>query len=86
MTDKLYNVQCPCKDCILVAMCRHRRLEQLMYSCQLVVDYTELIVMPFTCDVKQFYESDYYNFDNLIEVFKCLAPTRWSLDGMYSGR
>ena len=77
--------RCPCDQCIVVPICRHKLLEKLICACELVEDYTEFIDIPFE-DSRNFYESDYYNFDRLINVFKCLTPTRWSLDDMYSGR
>jgi hypothetical protein len=80
--------KCPCDRCILLAMCKHKHIDQLMISCELVVDYTEFIMSTdeVSHNATEYYESDYYNFDKLIEVFKTLAPTKWSLNSMYSGR
>ena len=80
--------KCPCDRCILVAMCKHKHIDQLMISCELVVDYTEFIIVPdeVAYNNSEFYESDHYNFDRLIEVFKTLTPTKWSLNDMFSGR
>jgi hypothetical protein len=78
--------QSPCFNCITVAICRHRLLDKLLSNCELVRTHTEFIYRHPIITTQEFYKSDNYNFDRLVEVFQALQPTKWSLDNMYNGR
>ena len=57
----------PCKDCILIPICRHKTFAMLMMECQLVKEY----------DDKHIQRSGNNYFVSVREIQDILNPTQW---------
>ena len=60
------GVECPCENCICVAVCRHKPYDNLFQDCELLNDY------------EPSYKSMYSRNEDLITAIKMiLNPTGW---------
>lgn len=60
---------CPCVNCILVPMCRHKPYAQLV-ECQLLTKYITYYRVPIVSNDSSW----------RISMFNCLNPTTWTID------
>ena len=68
---KIFNEQCPCKDCLIVPRCRHKLIQEL-YFCDLIVEYLSI-------DNKNIKHNNKHmkNFPIFYEILK---PTKWNYE------
>lgn len=61
--------KCPCKNCICVAICRHRPYSSLIDKCQLVMNYLYVTNNP-----SHEYERAFHN-ERLQSIVEMINPT-----------
>jgi len=61
-------MSCPCKDCICVPICRHKKHYVLFDQCVLLKDY-----------IQEFYEPEKRDPNKIFELRDILKPTLWDL-------
>ena len=60
------DIECPCKECICLPICRYKRYYQLFEDCKLVRDYDKKwCVVSVSDDPKHFI------------IYNILKPTLW---------
>jgi len=66
------NQECPCKECILIPICRHREYYDLFEHCILVVNY-----------IPNHRQRHIRNMIRIRRVFNMINPSKWyvSLEG-----
>ena len=67
-------MKCPCIDCLLIPVCRHKRFFTVFCECDLLKDYDP-----------QFQFVNKRSFDKLTEVSTVLKSTKWSVLGQEEG-
>jgi len=75
-------MECPCDRCIVKAICRHRKIEDLISHCPLVKDYTQFrfnLFSELSLQTNVYYDRDNYHRASLDNVYKTLQPTYWSV-------
>lgn len=71
---------CPCDNCIVMAMCKNRRIEDLISHCVLIKKFTEYGGRDnYPDSLGLYYDGDNYNMEKLRIVHLILKPSRWDV-------
>ena len=74
--------KCPCKDCLMVPVCKHKQFKDLIFKCDPFSVYTMFKIENNSGQGKYFYTTEEMRLSpefggHLYEVYKVLKPTRW---------
>ena len=70
--------QCPCINCVCIAMCRYKYFVDLKIGCSLVAQY----LYETRVDSNHLYSMRRSDFDyNIYQVYLAINPTEWSKEG-----
>lgn len=67
-------IKCPCKDCLTLAICRHRVLEEVLKICLAFKDY--VVYRDYGSRFNE-YSANHYNKRRLLKAEDILKPSRW---------
>jgi len=66
-------MKCPCKECLLIPVCRHKHYSKLLNDCYIIRNSLYIKANPTFNNRK----SSYVNYVESVET--CIKPKRWYL-------
>ena len=60
--------KCPCKECVLLAMCKYKSYRKLFMECSILLEYEPNFNKTFS-----------RNNQHIKDLYAALNPTRWSI-------
>ena len=69
-------IKCPCKDCVLIAICRHRTYNNIQSECSLVFNYLYRKVVD---NNHLFQIKRGHHIIRVTNIYEALNPTRWDV-------